>query len=236
MVFLIEVCLHFKTEGKKMKTLSASPKIDVIILDYDGTIREVSPEGLQVAYEAIIISKGKTPKDFFTDAETFKEWFDMNWHRNIEKIDGCPYVEDPVTNALFHEYYDDYVELFPWTERLLKHLSKKYHPAILSSSSVLSVKKGLGNVARFFDPNLIVGAETVKKLKPHPEGVEYILNYLGVSPEHALIIGDTPSDFHAGVSAGVWTGMVGWGLCELTELRALNAEMYFEHPSELFLL
>jgi phosphoglycolate phosphatase-like HAD superfamily hydrolase len=223
-----------KREEENMKRQKA--KLEVIIFDCDGTLRSASWDGLMAAYIEIIKSKGKNPRDFFTDLTTFKVWFDMNWHKNVEKIDGVPDVEDPELNSLFHKHYDPYVKLFPWTEGLLKVLSKKYHLAILSASSVQSLKKELGDVARFFDPNLIVGAETVKKLKPHPEGLQYILEYLQIKPEHALIIGDAPPDYEAGVSAGIWTGMVGWGLCELDSLRLLDAEMHFEHPSELFLL
>ena len=210
--------------------------IDVVIFDFDGTIREISWKGLKVAYEAIIKARGKDSQEFFRDLESFKKWFNLDWHKNIEEITGLPYVESPTWNALFHAHYDPFVTLFHWTDGLLCHLSKQYHLAILSSSSVLSVQKELGEVSRFFDPNLIVGAEKVTRLKPHPEGIHYILNYLGIAPEHALIIGDTHLDFQAGKAAGIWTGLVGWGMLSLDGLKSLDAEMYFEHPSELFLL
>lgn len=209
-------------------------KKKVIIFDFDGVLRSVSWDALLAGYTAIIKAKGKDPEQFFTDLETFRGWWNMDWHKNIERIDGYAYVDDSTMNALFHHHYDPHVKLFLWVEGLLTHLSKKYHLAILSSSSIDSVKEELGDVALFFP--IIVGAETVKKLKPHPEGVHHILSHFGVLPENALIIGDTPQDFLAGEAAGIWTGMVGWGLCELDELRLLNAEMYFEHPSELFLL
>ncbi|GEM_PF-1463670 len=208
-------------------------KKKVIIFDFDGVLRSVSWKGLHVAYIEIIKAKGKDPKRFFTDLKTFRDWFDMDWHKNMENIDGT-YLEKPEINALFHKHYDPHVKLFPWVEELLIHLSERYDLAILSSSSIHSVKEELGDVARFFP--IIVGAETVMQLKPHPEGVHYILNHFGVLSENALIIGDTPQDFYAGESAGIWTGMIGWGLAPWGELQSLNAELYFEHPCELFLL
>jgi phosphoglycolate phosphatase len=217
-------------KGEKMKTQLV--KTRVIIFDFDGVLRSASWEGLLAAYTKIILSKGKDPSRFFTDMETFKNWFDMDWHKNIERIDGGAYVEDTVTNALFHTHYDPYVKLFPWVEQLLAHLSERYYLAILSSSSVHSVRAELGNVARFF--NLIVGAETVTELKPHPEGVYYVLNHFEISPENAIIIGDTIHDINAGFSGGIWTGAVPWGLGEWDELLLLGAEFYFEHPSKLF--
>lgn len=205
----------------------------VIIFDFDGVLRSVSWEGLRVAYIEIIKAKGKDPSKFFTDLETFRAWFNMDWHKNIENIDGV-YMDSPTMNALFHARYDSYVKLFPWVEDLLAHLSKKYHLAILSSSSIHSVKEELGDVARFFP--LIVGAEMVAHLKPHPEGLLHILKYFGVNKEDVLIIGDTPHDLNAGFATGIWTGAVKWGLAPWDELHSLNAEMYFEDPQELFKL
>ncbi len=181
----------------------------VIIFDFDGVLRSVSWEGLHVAYIKIIKVKGKDPNIFFTDVETFRNWFNMDWHKNIEKIDGT-YMDSPTMNALFHAHYDSYVKLFPWVEELLTYLSERYDLAILSSSSIHSVQEELGDVARFF--SIIVGAETVTQLKPHPEGVHHILNHFGVLPENAIIIGDTPHDLNAGFAAGIWTGAVKWGL------------------------
>jgi HAD superfamily hydrolase (TIGR01509 family) len=205
----------------------------VIIFDFDGVLRSVSWEGLRTAYIEIIKAKGKDPNQFFTDIETFENWFDMDWHKNIARIDGA-YIGDEVINALFHAHYDPHVRLFPWAEALLAHLSKTHHLAVLSSSSIHSVKKELGGIASLFP--VIVGAETVSRLKPHPEGVHFILRYFGTVPEHALIIGDTPQDFHAGQAAGIRTGAVKWGLCKWSALLSLGADMYFEHPDELFLL
>lgn len=203
----------------------------VIIFDFDGVLRSVSWEGLRAAYVEIIKAKGKDPNQFFTDIETFQDWFDMDWHRNIVRIDGA-YIDDEAMNILFHAHYDPHVKLFPWVENLLTHLSKTHHLAILSSSSIHSVKKELGDTARFF--SIIVGAETITHLKPHPEGVLHILDHFGALSEHALIIGDTPQDFHAGKAAGIRTSAVKWGLCEWITLLSLDADMYFEHPDELF--
>lgn len=204
-----------------------------IIFDFDGVLRSVSWEGLMAAYEAIILAKGKEPKQFFTNLYTFKLWFDMDWHKNIESIDGA-YVDDSAMNALFHFHYDPHVSLFPWSESLLAHLSVRYRLAILSSSSIHSVRKELGACEHFFE--VIVGAEIVKKLKPHPEGVHYILNHFGVAPEHTLIIGDTLHDLYAGIAAGIKTAAVKWGLGEWNDLLDLNADFYFEKPEELFRL
>lgn len=190
-------------------------------------------KGFFLAYEAIIKAKGKDPAQFFTDLPTFRAWHEIDWHKNIEKIDGV-YIDNAVINAIFHAYYDPYVGLFSWVRGILAHLSGRYNLAVLSSSSIQSVRTELGDVEQFFD--IVIGAEMVTRLKPHPEGVHSILNHFGVAPETALIIGDTHQDYHAGASAGIRTALVQWGLGEWNDLLDLNADFYFEKPEELFRL
>jgi phosphoglycolate phosphatase len=51
--------------------------------------------------------------------------------------------------------------------------------------------------------DLIVGTDMVKRAKPDPEMVRYILEKLDVRREHALVIGDAETDIQMGSSAGV---------------------------------
>jgi HAD superfamily hydrolase (TIGR01549 family) len=197
----------------------------------DGTLRSVSWSGLLVSYEEIIKTKGKNPEDFFTDEESFRSWFDGDWHKNIKKIDGV-FVENPIINQIFHTHYDPHVKLFPWVEEVLEHLSKRYRLAILSSSSTLSVERELGELVKFFD--IIVGAESVSRLKPDPEGVLHILKCFDLTPENVIIVGDTPQDYHAGVSAGVGVFLVTWGLSDYAEFVNFRYDglFFLENPRE----
>ncbi len=203
----------------------------VIIWDLDGTLRSASSIGLHIAYQAILRAKGKNPDDYFTDLESFLKWFNHDWHRAMEKIDGKPYVCEPAIDKLFHEIYDPHVALFPWVKNFLPIISEKYLNAVLSSSSELSIKKELVGVASYFD--VIVGHESTTYLKPHPEGIFFILNELQVEHHDAIIIGDNTPDILAGKAAGIWTGAVGWGLGDPEEIRALHPDWYFETPEQL---
>jgi len=51
--------------------------------------------------------------------------------------------------------------------------------------------------------DLIVGAEAVERAKPNPEMVFTILERLDVSKEHAVMVGDAPSDIMMGINAGL---------------------------------
>jgi pyrophosphatase PpaX len=58
---------------------------------------------------------------------------------------------------------------------------------------------------------VVVGSESTVKHKPDPEPVLFALNKLGVAPEHALFIGDSPHDIGAGNAAGVVSVGATWG-------------------------
>ena len=57
----------------------------------------------------------------------------------------------------------------------------------------------------------IVGSETVKERKPSPLPVCHVLSVLGISPEEAVIVGDSNFDIEAGKSAGIKTIAVTYG-------------------------
>lgn len=67
--------------------------------------------------------------------------------------------------------------------------------------------------------DLIVSADTVKKTKPHPEGIQMALAYFDVKPEEAIMVGDSAVDIIAGREAGVTTVGVDTSVA-LEELKA----------------
>ncbi len=58
---------------------------------------------------------------------------------------------------------------------------------------------------------VVVGADSTVKHKPDPEPVLFALKKLGVAPEHAVFIGDSPHDIGAGNAAGVVSIAALWG-------------------------
>lgn len=52
--------------------------------------------------------------------------------------------------------------------------------------------------------DVIVGADTVRRVKPHPEAFRHALKRLGVKPEEALFIGDkTDDDYRGAEESGI---------------------------------
>jgi HAD superfamily hydrolase (TIGR01509 family) len=69
--------------------------------------------------------------------------------------------------------------------------------------------------------------------KPDPRPVLVALERLGVSPDDALMVGDTPVDVTAGLRAGVAVAGVLWGASTEDELREAGATTLVAEPGEL---
>ena len=79
----------------------------------------------------------------------------------------------------------------------------------------------------------VVGAQTTRRMKPHPEPLLYAANAMAVKPEECLMIGDTTIDIRTGVSAGAQTVGVLCGFGTEGELRRAGAGLILRTTSDL---
>ncbi|KAG7363583.1 phosphoglycolate phosphatase [Nitzschia inconspicua] len=80
------------------------------------------------------------------------------------------------------------------------HAVLKANSNTQSSSSPSSSSSSLSLHSQFLS---IHGADTVPSPKPDPDGLLLVCKELGVKPEHAVYIGDSPSDASAALNAGM---------------------------------
>jgi phosphoglycolate phosphatase-like HAD superfamily hydrolase len=75
--------------------------------------------------------------------------------------------------------------------------------------------------------------EHVRQVKPHPEAVLSACAQLGVPPEQALMVGDTPDDMAAGRAAGASTIGVTTGAYDRAALLEAGAQEVLATLAEL---
>lgn len=80
----------------------------------------------------------------------------------------------------------------------------------------------------------VIGGDQVTNYKPHPEGLQRLLDQFEAAPQTALFIGDSPLDVQAGHAAGVKTVGVLWGAGSREALAAAQPAALFDHPQQLF--
>jgi pyrophosphatase PpaX len=105
--------------------------------------------------------------------------------------------------------------------------------AVVTSKVERLARRGLAHVGLdgFFD--VVVGLESCTRHKPDPEPVQVALDRLGVRPEDAAFVGDSPHDMAAGRAAGVTTVAALWGPFSRAQLASSEPDYYIERMGEL---
>jgi pyrophosphatase PpaX len=110
------------------------------------------------------------------------------------------------------EYHDKMISAFPGVVETLKQIrSRGLLMGVVTSKGQQLTAHGLEftKLAGFF--NVVVALEATGQHKPQPEPVLLALKKLGVEPNEAVFVGDSPHDVRAGNAAGVETFAALWG-------------------------
>ena len=117
--------------------------------------------------------------------------------------------------TLFEEYYNQNclkdLEIYEGIEKLIDDLNSEFTLAVATNASSIFARKMLGylNLEKYF--KTIVGYDSVKNPKPHPEMVHKILDTHNIKKENAQLIGDSHKDIMAADNAGIDSVLVNWG-------------------------
>lgn len=149
----------------------------------------------------------------------FVPWWKRTW------------VEEPLKTYRKYIFEQDYlpqVRAFPCVRELLLRMKEaKIHVALASSAKKdeLDIYKHIANIADLVEEN--TSADDADRAKPHPDIFAATLHKLGIKPDHALALGDTPYDAEAAGKAGVWTvGVTTGGWSEQDLLAAGCVEVW----------
>jgi HAD superfamily hydrolase (TIGR01549 family) len=135
--------------------------------------------------------------------------------RNPEAIDEVPH------------------EMMAGVQEMLKTLHKFYPMCTISTGSAPRVERFLEHYGVRDLFTVVVGAQTTRRMKPHPEPLLYAADKMGVAPVHCLMIGDTTIDIRTGTAAGAQTVGVLCGFGTENELKAAGAGLILRTTSDL---
>jgi 2-phosphoglycolate phosphatase len=206
------------------------PRIDAVLFDLDGTLVDSIPLIADTLRETL---RERFPELRFSAAE-------------IDAMIGPPlratfarFTADPdLIEAMIGRYRERYqetelkrVRIYPGAAETLAALKRRgVRLGLVTTKFTASAMPSLlhFDIARLFD--VIVGLETVKNHKPHPEPV---LKALAAFPyRQAVMVGDTEGDLIAGRAAGILTCAVGWST-KKDALAALRPDFWINDFAEL---
>lgn len=138
----------------------------------------------------------------------------------------------------YRDYQDLHLERlttpFPMVVETLQWArAEGYSTAIVTSKGKGMTKRSLDHVGLGSSFDAIVTFEETSRHKPLPDPVWLALERLGASANHALFVGDSPHDMHAGRAAGVKTAAALWGPFSREELAEAHPTWWMTRFDEL---
>jgi phosphoglycolate phosphatase len=122
--------------------------------------------------------------------------------------------------------------LIPGTEATLKSLRKKgIHIGIITRNCEDAVRKVFPDINDFCD--VFVSRNSVKKVKPHPDHLTYVMESLKISGKESMMVGDHIIDVQAGKRVGMKTIGVLTGRIKKEEFERAGADYILRDASEI---
>jgi pyrophosphatase PpaX len=210
-------------------------RIRAVLYDFDGTLAD-STELIMRSYRHTMATHlGQVPPD-----EDWLSGFGMTLESQLNRFARHP----DEALAMLDTYrgfqdtiHDELLRPFPGAAETVAELERRgYLLAIVTSKHRRSALRGMelcGIVSHF---DVIVTPEDVREPKPHPEPVLFALEKLGVRPEEALFVGDSPHDVAAGKAAGTRTAGVLWGPFPREALEKAKPDAFLETQADVLRL
>lgn len=207
-------------------------KLKAVLFDFDGTLMNTNELIIQ-SWQHVF----KKIRGHEADRAVIKSTFGEILWDTMRKF--FPEEDPDEMVAIYREYQrninEEPILMFDGMEELVAELrSRGVLMGIVTSrlwSSSLQGKYKF-DVAHLFDA--LVSAADTNIHKPNPEPCLICLDKLGVSPEEAILIGDTKFDIECARNAGVRSVLVGWSLQDGEKLREEYApDYYVEDVAEL---
>ncbi len=204
--------------------------LKAVVFDLDGTLIDSTP--------AIMDSFGHTFNEVgiaMPDYDTIYKTISMALEDQFKAL--CDEDPDHLTQIFRKHYFPTCTqgtELLPTVEESIKKLHATGVPlAIATSKSVKGseiILEHLGMLSYF---EFIIGGDTVKHYKPHPECLELSMDRLGLDSDEIIFIGDTEFDTEAAYRAGVDCLVVATGYASRDDLEQSTADRVFDQMDTL---
>lgn len=211
---------------------------EAVLFDIDGTLVDSTGAFLEVARVAAephgIEVTERQVRDCLASGSSF-------WKRVVaDDLPGCEALRKAMAAEAAREWprvLRSHARVFEGVAETLDAMKRRGIALGIVSGArpeVLELLRAQGILERF--DSIFLGAD-VSRRKPDPEGIVKCLRRLGVAPERAVYVGDTPIDIQASRAAGVRAVGVLSGACDSATLSAHAPDrLALSHASLLQLL
>lgn len=124
-------------------------------------------------------------------------------------------------------------EMVAGVQEMIATLAARFPMCTISTGSAERVDRFLRHYGVRECFATVVGAQTTRRMKPHPEPLLHAAGIMGVRPDECLMIGDTTIDVRTGLAAGAQTVGVLCGFGTERELREAGVHLVLRTTSDL---
>lgn len=124
-------------------------------------------------------------------------------------------------------------EMIAGVKQMIATLARDFPMCTISTGDASRIELFLQHYGVREHFTAVVGAQTTRRMKPHPEPLLFAASAMGIAPQHCLMIGDTTTDIRTGKAAGAQTVGVLCGFGTEAELRLAGAQLILRTTSDL---
>ena len=235
------VSVKIEAEARSKKQSDVAPRYTqamlagsqrTMLFDLDGTLIDT--------IDLILKSFHHTTAKHGLPSLTDDEWLEMLGTPLRVQFQRCTESADEIQELISTyvdynlKHHDDMVEHYPGVcDAVRSFHGAGFRLGVVTSKMHGSLERGLsvGGYDGLFE--VLIGADDVKNSKPHPEPVLMALERLGVDPEAAIFVGDSPHDMASGRAAGVRVAAATWGPFSRETLEPHEPNCWLEQPADL---
>jgi len=210
--------------------------VSVVIFDFDGVIIDSGSDIANAVQNTLsrfkqpLLSREEVIKHVgYGSEELIRRCFPQNSSEELIKA----------AHQHYKQYYQDHAVIesrrYPQVEEVLQRLKSLNKKVALVTNKpeeiTLKILKFF-NISQYFD--MVVGPESLKHKKPHPEGILKVLTAFAVTGSQAIMVGDSWVDVKAGKAARVLTCGVSYGLGNFRDLMETSPDYVLDHLAQLF--
>lgn len=204
----------------------------LVLFDLDGTLLHSAPD-VHLCINLALEKMHLTPIQYEQSIKAIGPGADSFSHIVLSPSQNHRLEEFlNIFQPIYREKCLDRTEPFDGIRELLDSLTN-INLAVITNKSLITTNIILDGLKLLPFFKLVVGPESVKRIKPAPDMVEYSLLYFQIDSSEALVVGDTDNDIFAARSASVDVCAVGWGYADHLYLKSLEPEFFINKPLEL---
>jgi phosphoglycolate phosphatase len=211
------------------------PPIKAIIFDFDGTLAVLNidfsfmRERLFDLVRRYGVQEERIQEKYLL--EIIDEVYQILWKTNPPKAEDFYQKAHDILREIEMSSAET-GKLIPGTKVTLKNLRQKgIKIGIITRNCEDAVRKVFPTINDFCD--VFVSRNSVKKVKPHPDHLTYVMESLKISGNESVMVGDHIIDVQAGKGAGMKTIGVLTGKISKQEFEKVGADYILGDVSEV---